>query len=147
MACQRIWAWPLAGSFVLALGQFGADSFAGPVSAVVENIVDGDTVDVRARIWLGQVLSVRVRIDGVDAPELRSSCTEERHRAVEAREFLARRLLKQEVTLSRIAYDKYGGRVLAEINDADGSVAEALIKAGLARRYDGEARQPWCPPG
>ena len=47
-----------------------AEEFPGPVSAVVERVVDGDTLDVRADIWLGQSLNVRVRIAGVDAPEL-----------------------------------------------------------------------------
>lgn len=158
MPFQRLWAWPLAGGFVLTAGasdhsagpafeRLAAEALAGPVSAIVERIVDGDTVDVRARIWLGQTLTVRVRIDGVDTPEMRSSCADERRLAVTARDYLTRRLLDKEVTLLRVVYDKFGGRVRAELIDAEGSVAQALLSAGLARPYYGEARGPWCEAG
>ena len=105
---------------------------------MVEHIVDGDTVDVRAHIWLGQSLTVRVRIDGVDAPETRSDCADERRLALAARDYLARRLLNREIRLIRVVYDKFGGRVRAEISDADGDIARALIAArtgaALSRR-------------
>jgi endonuclease YncB( thermonuclease family) len=117
------------------------------VSAFVERVVDGDTVDVRARIWLGQSLSIRVRIDGVDTPEMRSDCADERRLALAARDFLARRLLNREITLLRVVYDKFGGRVRADISDANGDIAKALLDAGLARPYHGERREPWCATG
>ena len=82
MPSHRVWAWPsLAGGLLLVAGmsedradfaappqRLAEEALAGPVRAVVERVVDGDTVDVRARIWLGQSLTVRVRIDGVDTP-------------------------------------------------------------------------------
>jgi endonuclease YncB( thermonuclease family) len=158
MPYKGIWAWPVASGLVLAASasnqsagpafeRLAAEALAGPVSAIVERIVDGDTIDVRARIWLGQTLTVRVRIDGVDTPEMRSSCAEERRLAIAARDYLSRRLLDKEVTLLGVVYDKFGGRVRAELIDAEGSIAEALLKAGLARRYHGEARAPWCIAG
>jgi len=158
MAYKRVLAWPLAGSFALAAGasdhstrpdfvRLAAEGLAGPVSAVVERIVDGDTIDVRAHIWLGQTLTVRVRIEGVDTPEMRSSCAEERQLAITARDYLRRRLLDKEVTLLRVVYDKFGGRVRAELVDAEGSIAQGLLSAGLARAYRGEARAPWCEAG
>ena len=92
-------------------------------------------------------MTVRVRIDGVDAPEMRSRCAEERWLAVTARDYLTRRLLNKDVTLLRVEYDKFGGRVRAELVDAEGSIARALLSAGLARPYHGEARGPWCEAG
>jgi micrococcal nuclease len=83
----------------------------------------------------------------VDAPETRSECADERRLALAARDYLARRLLNKEITLIRVVYDKFGGRVRAEISDADGDIARALIAAGLARPYHGERRQPWCETG
>jgi endonuclease YncB( thermonuclease family) len=158
MPYKRVWAWPLVGGFVLAAGGYdqsaesgyerlAAEALAGPVNAVVERVVDGDTIDVRARIWLGQTLSVRVRIEGVDAPEARSQCGEERRLAIAARDYLARRLLHKEITLVRVVYDKFGGRVRAELSDSEGSIAKALLAEGLARPYHGEARAPWCQAG
>ncbi len=51
---------------------------SGPVPATVIEVMDGDTVKVRARIWLGQDLSTRVRLAGIDAPELNGGCARER---------------------------------------------------------------------
>ena len=121
------------------------NALAGPVAAIVQRVVDGDTIDVRASIWLGQTLNVRVRIDGVDAPELQGRCPEERSLAVAARDFLTQRLEGAEVTLTQVVYDKFGGRVRADVADAKGDVATALLSAGLARPYQGQRREPWCP--
>jgi endonuclease YncB( thermonuclease family) len=55
--------------FTSAPQRLAEGALAGPVSAMVERIVDGDTIDVRAHIWLGQSLTVRVRIDGVTHPK------------------------------------------------------------------------------
>jgi endonuclease YncB( thermonuclease family) len=118
MLDHRVWTWPgLAGALLLMAGvadepaerasvpqRLVAESLAGPVSALVERVVDGDTIEVKARIWLGQSLTIRVRIDGVDAPELEARCSEERRMALAARDYLARRLLGAEVRLSRVVY-------------------------------------------
>ena len=130
-----------------APARLAGEALAGPVSALVERVVDGDTVDVRARIWLGQSVMVRVRIDGVDAPEARSACVEERLLAASAREFLARRLINKEVMRHRVVYDKFGGRVRANVSDSQGDIAQALLTAGLARPYHGEHRPAWCGTG
>lgn len=124
--------------------RLASEALDGPVAAIVERIIDGDTVEVRARIWLGQSLVVRVRIDGVDTPELQARCPQERRLAEGARAFLTQRLSGAEVKLSRVAYDKYGGRVRAAIADKDGDIARALLEAGFARVYRGERRQSWC---
>jgi len=119
-------------------------TFEGPVRAQVLRVVDGDTFDASARIWLGQAIEVRVRIMGVDAPELHARCDEERGRAEAARDFLVRRIEGGEVMLSAVRYDKYGGRVDAVVADANGDVARALLKAHLARPYEGGHRTGWC---
>jgi endonuclease YncB( thermonuclease family) len=124
--------------------RLAAEALAGPVAATVERVIDGDTIEVRARIWLGQSLSVRVRIDGVDTPELQARCEEEHRMALAARDYLAHRLTGAEVTLTRVVYDKYGGRVRANVADGNGDIARALLAAGFARIYHGERRQPWC---
>jgi len=121
-----------------------AEGLEGPVKATVERVVDGDTIEVRAVIWLGQSLLIRVRIDGVDAPELEARCPEERQKALAARDFLVRRLGGAAVKLTRVTYDKYGGRVRASVADTQGDVGEALLAGGFARPYFGGRREPWC---
>src|SRR5689334_14624422 len=69
-----------------------SESLEGPVAAKVERVIDGDTIQVEAAIWLGQSITVRVRIDGIDAPEPEARCEQERHLAMLARDYLVRRL-------------------------------------------------------
>src|ERR1700712_1185618 len=121
-----------------------SDCFPGPVSAHVDRIIDGDTFEASATIWLGQRISVRVRIAGIDAPELRARCDAERNRAQAARDYLAGRIAGGEVRLSAVRYDKYGGRVDATVADLRGDIGDAMIKTGLARAYYGERREGWC---
>ncbi|MEO2038390.1 MAG: thermonuclease family protein, partial [Martelella sp.] len=48
--------------------------FAGPVSAEVVRVVDGDTIAVEARPWPGQIIETLVRVRGVDTREVRAAC-------------------------------------------------------------------------
>ncbi len=121
-------------------------ALAGPIPAFVERVIDGDTLVVRARIWLGQELKVMVRISGIDAPELRARCDEERQMAISARQFVKRLVGQRKVSLSHIRQGKYAGRVIAKVTDKTGSsLSTYLLKANLARPYQRGRRKSWCP--
>jgi endonuclease YncB( thermonuclease family) len=142
----------LAGLWMATGGAIGAgakDDLAGPVDAQVLRVVDGDTLVVRAHIWLGQEVQTQVRLSGIDAPELRGGCSTERDLAQRARAHLVRQLtagdgILAQVRLYDIRVDKYGGRVLARVVTDDGDVGQGLLAAGLARIYAGRARGSWC---
>ena len=122
-----------------------ADRLPGPIAATVIGVVDGDTVVVRAHIWLDQSVETHVRLLGVDAPEKRGRCPEERAGAARAEAFVRDVALGRQVRLRDLHHDKYGGRVLARIEMADGAdLGEAMVRLNLARSYDGAARTPWC---
>ena len=126
-------------------GRAEAEVLPGPLPARVVEVVDGDTLEVSARIWLGQAVRVRVRLAGVDAPELRGKCAAERRTAGRAKAFLATAIGDGEIRLSQIRYGKYAGRVLARIAAADGrDLGQALLAQGLARAYAGGKRVSWC---
>jgi endonuclease YncB( thermonuclease family) len=113
-----------------------AEVLPGPVPARLVRVVDGDTVVVRARIWLGQEVEIYVRLAGIDAPELRGKCAFERALAVRARDFVAARLQGGQVRLSQIQYGKYAGRVVARVHAPGGAdLSAALLNAGLAHPY------------
>ncbi len=120
-----------------------AGPLPGPIPATVERVVDGDTIAVRAHIWPGHEVSVLVRLDGVDAPELRRpKCQAERRKAAAAKEALAY-LTASDVSLTRVRQGKYGGRVVARVADAAGvDLSESLLAAGHAVTYG--APKPWC---
>jgi endonuclease YncB( thermonuclease family) len=124
--------------------RLAAAVFDGPVRADVVRVVDGDSFEARAAIWLGQSIEVRVRIAGVDAPELHARCAAEREAALAARDWLIQRIGGAQVRLSALRYDKYGGRVDADVGDSGGDVGAALIEAGMARPYHGGRRGGWC---
>ena len=122
-----------------------AEPVAGPVVAWVGEVIDGDTVLVRARIWLGQDVETRVRLLGIDTPELKARCGEEQRLALVARDFVRDRVLGRRVNLVDIRHDKYGKRVLSRVITPDGEdLGAALIRHGLGRPYDGGGRQNWC---
>ena len=125
-------------------GPVVASDLPGPVPARVERVVDGDTVRVAAEIWVGQTVSISVRLRGVDAPELfRPKCPAEKEKARAAKAFVEGFLAGGEVSLMEIEHDKYGGRVVARMENGDGEDAgAALIAAGLAVPYG--ADKPWC---
>jgi micrococcal nuclease len=122
-----------------------AETLPGPVPATLVEVIDGDTLRVRARIWLGQEIETAVRLAGVNAPELAGKCDTERRLAREARDSLAHALVGADLLLTDIRWDKYGGRVVATVRTGEGrDPAAALLAEGLARRYDGGRREGWC---
>jgi len=137
---------------VFAVGITGAvalapdpDLLPGPVPAEVVEVVDGDTLRVRAQVWIDLELETLVRLRGIDTPELRGKCEAEKAQARAAKDALARLAADGPVALTQVEYEKYAGRVLADIAGSSGQdLAQAMIAAGHARAYAGGERQGWC---
>ena len=106
---------------VLPTGGLGvSETIPGPIPATVLRIIDGDTIIVRARIWLGQDLDTQVRFDGVDVPELKGRCPYENRLAIKARNFILSLASGGKVSLQDIQYGKYAGCVVARVLSPDG---------------------------
>lgn len=121
------------------------ETIAGPVFAKVINVYDGDTIEVMARVWPGHQINVRVRIRGIDAPEMRSRCSSERFAALNARDRLRKFIAGHPVLLTDIKGGKYFGRVLANVKTHSGhNVKSVLLASGLVRPYRGKRRRGWC---
>ncbi|MBF0392580.1 MAG: thermonuclease family protein [Alphaproteobacteria bacterium] len=136
---------PLLILAVVALPAIGADTLPGPIVGQVLSITDGDTVRVKAKVWLGLEIETLVRLEGIDTPELKGRCDDERRRAEAARAFLEHLLPEGRVILREVVWGKYAGRVVARVETPKGEdVATAMIRAGHARPYNGGHRQPWC---
>lgn len=124
----------------------GRAELPGPVPARVLRVIDGDTIVVRARVWIDQQIEIRVRLGGIDTPELRGRCEFETTLARRARALVAAKVGGQDVKLRRIRYGKFAGRVIARVELANGEdLTQLLMAAGLGRPYDGAGRKPWCP--
>jgi endonuclease YncB( thermonuclease family) len=114
------------------------------VPARVLKVVDGDTFDARIELRPGVRLTTRVRLRGIDAPELHGACEQERIGAEAAERALRALLVEGGVTIRDLGEDKYG-RLLGTVSTrATPNVSEALLAKGVVRRYDGGHRRGWC---
>jgi endonuclease YncB( thermonuclease family) len=111
----------------------------------VVRTIDGDTFEARVHLWPGLEMTTRVRLRGIDAPELKASCPQELHMAEAAGSALRELLDEGEVTIYNIGPDKYNGRVVADAaTRRTENVSTALLAGGFARRYGGGRRGGWC---
>lgn len=113
-------------------------------TGIVTNVVDGDTLDLKLNLGFNITYKVRVRLKGIDTPEIfRPKTPMEKEQGKKARDFVIDRLLGKEVTLITFK-DKTGkyGRYLADIvytgKDMEAFfIVEELKKAGFEKkRFD-----------
>jgi endonuclease YncB( thermonuclease family) len=117
----------------------------GIYPAEVLRVADGDTFEARVQVWPGIAITTKVRLRGVDTPELKARCPQERAKAEAARAKLAALLSDGGVELSRVGLDKFGGRIdAAAATRSTPDVSAAILQAGLGRSYAGGRREGWC---
>ncbi len=117
----------------------------GPMTGQVLKVLDGDTVSVKIHVWIGQEVETSLRINGIDAPEMKGKCEKERSMAAAARRELLRLVNDKPVTIYNVRLEKYAGRVLADVQTSGGiNISQHMLDKGLVRPYGGKKRQPWC---
>ncbi|HET9903615.1 MAG TPA: thermonuclease family protein [Xanthobacteraceae bacterium] len=122
-----------------------AEAALASYPAEVVAVTDGDTFAARVHVWPGIEVSTKVRLRGIDTPELRARCEREKILAALARERLTAILAEGAVRLSDVSPDKYGGRVVASAaTGRTPDVGDALLALGVARPYTGGRRGSWC---
>lgn len=110
----------------------------------VTSIYDGDTFkcDIKGVPPLfGE--RIGVRIYGIDCPEMKDNRPKIKALAQQAKQFTVAKLrAAKKVELRNVRRDKYF-RVLAEVYVDGQSLADQLLKAGLAKPYDGGKKAKW----
>jgi micrococcal nuclease len=106
--------------------------------ATVLRVVDGDTIDCRADLGFDVGMDMRLRLAGIDAPEMSTEAGKAASR------WLADKLHAGTEIIIKTQKDRREkfGRYLAEVflpGDAI-SVNQAMVDAGMAKRYDGGKR-------
>jgi len=113
----------------------------------VVSVYDGDTITVAAREGRrGMPRLFKVRLAGIDAPEIRGGSGAEKQAAIEARDFLRGNLLNKCVTLSDVKLEKYG-RLLATVSHKGNDVSQMLLNRGYAVPYDGGTKPQFAASG
>ena len=122
-----------------------ADSFLNMREFRGNVCYDGDTCYVLAPALPEPLQKMSVRILGIDTPEMRAECAEEKKLALKGRE-LANKMFRsaEKIEFDNLKWDKYGGRVLADVYLDGKSYKDEIINAGLARPYDGGTKESWC---
>lgn len=112
----------------------------------VINNYDGDTLTVNipnVPPLFGD--NMRVRLLGIDTPEMKGKCEKEHMLAMAAKE-LIHNITRDNpsVSLLNTQRDKYF-RVLADVQTSVGDLATILLENGLAVPYDGGTKEKnWC---
>lgn len=115
-------------------------------------VYDGDTLHVTIP-WVPDVFgdALKVRIRGIDTPEIRSYCStdvlkqQERDYGHLVRQYVEERLRQtQRVTLVELERDKYF-RINARVLFDETDLGEELLVRHYAVTYDGQTTKPsWC---
>lgn len=116
-----------------------------PFLAMLLSITPALSADRGFNNYDGDTFRATFRIANIDSPEIAGQCDAERRLALQARDFTRAWLAKGGVTIKqdpKRGVDKYG-RILVTVERSGEDLGVALIKAGLARPWEGR-RQPWC---
>jgi micrococcal nuclease len=123
-----------------------ANSFGDFEGAEYVRNYDGDTITFNLpglHPIIGEKISIRV--NGIDTPEIKGKCEKEKYDAKQAKEMVAD-ILKdaEQITLENMERGKYF-RIAADVIVDGENLADLLVEAGMAIRYDGGKKNyKWC---
>jgi endonuclease YncB( thermonuclease family) len=137
---------------------FSTSAFAHPLTVAVLEVYDGDTIDISA-LLPPPLDELSVRVLGIDTPEKpadsyyetgklnRADCVAEAELALKATEHVKKLIAESgnRITLDNFSWDKYGGRINADVYIGNLKLSDHLIEQGYAVPYDGGAKtHSWC---
>jgi micrococcal nuclease len=111
----------------------------------VENVVDGDTIDVVIDLGFDIMFASRVRLAGIDTPESRTKDLKEKALGLESKEYLKKHLKDAKsvvIKTEKINSSEKFGRILGwlYVNGETESVNDKMINDGYAWGYMGETK-------
>lgn len=123
-----------------------ATPFVPPISSgVVTNVYDGDTFTLVSKLpYKGSPLyKFKVRISGINCPEIRGKTQQEKDAAQAAKKEVMELILYKQVELTNVGLEKYG-RLLADVyiinDDNKINIGQHLLNKGLAKVYNGSCK-------
>jgi micrococcal nuclease len=111
----------------------------------VENVVDGDTIDVLIDLGFDILFQSRVRLAGIDTPESRTKDLKEKALGLESKEYLKKALKDAKSVVIKTekmdSSEKYG-RILGwvYVNGDTVSLNDMMINDGYAWGYLGDTK-------
>lgn len=134
----------LSNVFAVSWAEAGGRSYGDAVVERVTSIYDGDTFRCDIAGWppiIGH--RIGIRINGIDTPEMRDPRPEIRELARQAKMFTVGKLRSaKRIELRNMKRGKYF-RIVADVYVDGVSLAEKLLRAGLAKPYNGGKKPKW----
>lgn len=113
----------------------------------VIKVYDGDSITVAARIPIlknDTIYKFSIRLNRIDAPELRTSNVIEKEYAIKIRDKLSEKIMNKMVNIKVLKTDKYG-RYLAEVSYKKLNINDWLLNNSYATNYDGGTKNIFNP--
>jgi len=120
-------------------------NYGNVVVSEVRSIYDADTFRASIEGWpdiIGKSMSIRV--NGIDAAEMRGKCQKEKDMARAAKQATVAMLREaKKIELRNMKRGKYF-RIIADVYVDGKNLGEVLVNQGMARKYSGGKREGWC---
>lgn len=117
------------------MGSSTPEPYVYRIKALV-GVIDGDTLDLDLDLGFSLVLRQRVRLYGIDAPEVRTRDAAEKERGLRAKAFVQAWFGEPGDVLVRTSKEEKFGRMLADcFRPGSPSLVEELLSRGLAKPY------------
>lgn len=103
----------------------------------VLRVIDGDTIEVEIDLGFYLTITQKIRLEGINAPETRTSNSEEKENGLKSKEWLKNKLAScKDLIIKTKKEDKYG-RVLGTIYIGSDNISlnEMILSEGLAVSY------------
>jgi len=132
--------------FVASAALAGQKDYGSVEVKEVTSIYDGDTFRVNIKDYpalIGERIAIRV--GGIDTPEMRGKCIQEKELARKAKQLTVG--LLREATKIELRHMKRGKyfRIVADVYIDGKNLADSLFEAGLGVRYEGKTKnKDWC---
>ena len=113
--------------------------FVPPIkSGYVIKVYDGDTITIAAKMpyMNSPIYRFSVRLNGIDCPEIKGKTITEKELAINARDALANKIMRKNVTLQNVSLEKYG-RLLADVYCEGVHMNQWMLDKKFALPYDG----------
>lgn len=113
----------------------------------VIRIVDGDTIDILIDLGFNMFTAQRLRLAGIDTPEIHTRNPAEKEHAIRAKGFVIdffeeAKLNGYQIYVKTTLDDKYG-RMLGRVVANNQCLNDLLLTNGLAFPYNGERKVPY----
>jgi endonuclease YncB( thermonuclease family) len=118
-------------------------AFVPPInSGYVVKVYDGDTITIASRLPYPESPLYRfaVRLNGIDAPEIKGKNEDEKRSAQAAKHALENLILHRDVVLKNTQTEKYG-RILADVYIGELNLNKWMLDNKYAVPYDGATKK------